>query len=79
MTSFVVDYSTNEDFANNDTMSIYGKTSLFLSDRSMDNGTAIYVFQTDITGLQVARCMVCPLSSMVDNGRRANGFIHFDG
>ncbi|CAM9800578.1 unnamed protein product [Ectocarpus sp. 6 AP-2014] len=52
VTSFAVDYSTDEDFAVDSTVRIEGKTTFFLSDRRLDNGTTHGVYETDVTGLQ---------------------------
>lgn len=55
MISFAVDYSTDEDFAVDSKVRIEGKTTFFLSDRRLDNGTTHGVYETDVTGLQVMK------------------------
>ena len=53
VTSFVVEYSTSEEFTNDTITATDGKASSFLSDRRMDNGTTLSMFEADVTGLQV--------------------------
>lgn len=56
VTSFAVEYSTSAGFAVDATVRIDGKTTFFLSDRRLDNGTTEGVYETDVTGLQVMPC-----------------------
>lgn len=53
MTSFVVEYSTSDEFEGNNTIRVEGKTIYFLSGTRLDNGTTGGVYEADITGLQV--------------------------
>lgn len=53
VTSFVVEHSTSEEFEEDTITTIDGKTTSFLSDRRMDNGTTLTMFEADVTGLEV--------------------------
>lgn len=53
VTSFAVEYSTSEAFSADSTVRIDGKTTSFLSDRRLDNGTTEGMYETDVTSLQV--------------------------
>lgn len=52
--SFAVEYSTAEKFTKSTVQRIEAKSTFFLSDRRMDNGTVGGVYETDVTGLQAS-------------------------